>query len=290
MATVVAVLLLAVLASGVLTLLPAAGASPVPTHPTSSALRTAVTLPTSLTLGSNPIVLNSSFWGTTVSSRAPIFANESSIVLSTPARTVVWPGANSGDQYDPFTNLTWADNNTSAPTPTTEVDFVRWCRSVNCSAIFELPGEIDNATIAAEIVNYTEHTLGFRPSAYEIGNEPGFWVHWGQPWGLWGTDTGSPSAPQYAWEVNNYTKAIRAVDPNASIIGIPGIGRTLPHLSTWVSDVIKVDGPNISAIALHSYPDLSPLDHNITQFYATLSSANPQSVPVRVPPLRADIA
>ncbi|HEV2231217.1 MAG TPA: hypothetical protein VGS18_03430 [Thermoplasmata archaeon] len=249
-------------------------------------------LNTSLTISSTPIELASGFWGTTISSRVPLFANESYLVNATQDRTVVWPGANAGDQYDPFTNLTWTDGNQATLALTTEVQFINWCRTVHCNAIFEAPGEIDNPQLAAALVNYTEKTLAFHPVAWEIGNEPGFWNHWGQPWGTWTSKTTAPTSTQYAWEVWNYERAMRLADPTISIIGLPGVGKTLSgdSIAHWISQVIKVDGPNISAIAIHVYPDLSTQNDTLAQFYHTLAKSNIQSIPARVPALRSAIA
>jgi hypothetical protein len=246
---------------------------------------------TTIELNASPIELAPGFWGTTLSARAPLFSDEYHRVHATPARTVVWPGAQAGDDYDPFTNLTWNDTNNATPALTTEVEFIQWCRSIGCHAIFEAPGEINDATIGAQVLKYTELTLGFYPDAWEIGNEPGFWVHWGQAWGNWTSRTPPPNSTQYASEVWNYSQAMRAVDPAVKIIGLPGVGRTQPgdYLPSWVSNVIKLDGPFISAIAIHVFPDLSKQNDTLDQFYSTLQKSNSQSIASRVPALERDI-
>jgi hypothetical protein len=246
----------------------------------------------SLDLNASPIDLNASFWGTTISAGVSLFPNVSSVVEATPARSVVWPGANAGDDYDYQTGLLWSNNNTAVPAGTTEAEFAAWCLTTHCQPILEVPGVIDNATFAAQEVNYTVHTLGLHPAYWEIGNEPGFWVHWGQSWGNWTVAVPGPTPMQYAEEVENYTRAMRQVDPTLRLIGLPAVGRTGPGdgANIWIRDIIEVDGPNLSAVAVHIYPDLSPTLSTLTQYYSTLSRDNSQSIPYRIGNLRSEIA
>ncbi|MFZ1022782.1 MAG: hypothetical protein WAN87_01435, partial [Thermoplasmata archaeon] len=232
------------------------------------------------------------FWGTTISAGPSLFPNASSVVEATPARLVVWPGANAGDNYDYQTGLVWSNNNTAVPAGTTEAEFAAWCLETHCQPIVQVSGVIDNPAFAAEEVNYTEHTLGLHPAFWEIGNEPGFWNHWGQNWGNWTVTVPGPTPMQYAQEVQNYTLAMRQVDPTLRLIGLPAVGRTGPGdgANVWINDIIELDGPNLSALAVHIYPDLTPTLSTLPQYYSTLTRDNAQSIPSRIGKIRSEIA
>ncbi len=268
-----------------------AAASPAEKGPAIAASPSS-TLPIGLAINASAIELNSSFWGTTLSAHPSLFPNVSSIIGATPASYVVWPGANEGDDYDYQTGLIWANDNTALSANTTEAQFASWCQSTGCHAIVEVPGVTDDPGFAAQEVRYTEHTLGLHPAFWEIGNEPGFWNHWNQSWGNWTYAVPGPTAMQYAEEVRNYTQAMRAVDPTLRLIGLPAVGRTGTGQSAdaWIDDIIHLDGPNLSAVAVHIYPDLSTTLSTLPQYFATLTLGNGQSIPSRVPKLRAEIA
>ena len=51
----------------------------------------------------------------------------------------------------------------------------------------KVPAEIDNPSLAEQIVNYTEVNLSFHPAYWMIGNEPELWGHWQVPWKNWPT-------------------------------------------------------------------------------------------------------
>lgn len=245
-----------------------------------------------LSVNETGYTLSPMFWGTTVSARAQLIPNEGSLVNATPTQVVVWPGANAGDDYDPLagpngTIYTPQFTATLPPgphaPPTSEAAFVRWCDSIHCTAIFQVPGQIDNPTLAAQIVNYTLYTLHFHPAYWEIGNEPERWNYWRCPWTNWtrSTCSGYPSTVtplEYAFEVGNYTAAMRAGNSNQTIriIGLPGTGRPNgPYtLTQWVTNVTRYDGREVNAVAYHDYPAGSPSSRSATllNFYGALDS------------------
>ncbi len=296
--------------------------SPAPLSPTPQA---GGAVPVNLTINSRGINLSSLFWGTTVTPHTPIYANVSSLVEATPARVIVWPGASAGDEYDPIpTNLSISVSNPtgvvstsgsmSGPTqihtvgspPVTvnasasEAEFVQWCRSINCTAIMQVPGEVNNTTLAQQIVAYTEDVLHFKATAWEIGNEPEIWRHWNCPWQDWddacrqinlnlrGTDK-DVTPIQYAWEVNNYTQAMRVVDPNIQIIGVPVTGRNNGNWSVtaWANATVQINGPNLTGVAFHDYPAGNSGNSTLAQFYAFLAS--PAGLPARVNSIRQGV-
>ena len=217
---------------------------------------------------------------------------------------VVWPGAQSGEDYNPMngTIYTVHKNALGVKIPewgkaaTNESQFVSWCKSINCTAIFQVPGEIDNTTTAKWIVEYTEDkgqiadpafggrnvtALDFHPAYWEIGNEPELWRLYNIPWTEWkpsahsyriGNATTGPGV--YARLVQNYTSAMREVDPNIKIIGIPATGRPngMGPLENWIGAVVALDGPNISGVAYHSYPAReSPI--TLPTFYGAINGS-----------------
>ena len=264
-------------------------------------------VPVQFTEAGQGINLSSIFWGTTLSARSPIFSNESLLVNATPTQIVVWPGGSSGDGYD---YLNGSIFNSKVPgdwatTPTNESAFVQWCRSINCTAILQVPGEIDNTTIAAGMVNYTLNTLHFDPAYWEIGNEPELWTHYDTPWSRWGSHTPQRSATptEYADLVANYTRAMRSVSSAFGtpirIIGIPSTGRqdAKPYpVSAWVNATVSVNGPNLSAIAYHSYPVSSKSEWpSLENFYAAINgsagfASKNSSTPGQIDTFRSEVS
>ncbi|MCI4365806.1 MAG: hypothetical protein L3K10_07110 [Thermoplasmata archaeon] len=246
-----------------------------------------------------PYNLSSIFWGSTISPRALLLPHEADLVNATPIRTLVWPGAAAGDDYDPFYHGTagglWASNNTVTHAETNESEFVAWCRQIHCQAILQVPGEINNTTIAREIVNYTVSNvpvfingtkyqgLNFRPAYWEVGNEPGLWANWNQAWGHRSRVAQNLTPNAYAEEVRTYTIAMDQADPTYTppMIGLPGLGKgAYGGSGQWINATIDVNGPNLSGIALHVYPAAKylptgtmPAKPDLSLFYASQEGA-----------------
>jgi hypothetical protein len=215
-----------------------------------------------LTLGGISTLLSPEFWGTTLSPRAPMFPNEAALLNATPTQVIVWPGGSTGDAYNPLNNTIThtSGKNASWKTPaTSEAEFVNWCKSIRCTAIFQVPVEINNISIADQVVNYTEKTLGFHPAYWELGNEPEYWKEWNIPWTKWGAERNSNknviTPTQYGSLAHNFTVALKAIDPTIKIIGLAAAGR--PHnkipVSAWINATVAADGSLISGIAMHVY-------------------------------------
>ncbi|MGA8275926.1 MAG: hypothetical protein WB852_06505 [Thermoplasmata archaeon] len=253
-----------------------------------------------LTLGNgsgnltSPILL-----GTTVTPRAPILPNQDGLLSATPGGAVVWPGGNAGDDLNPLGNYTaGARNGTGGVTgvmytsgdkwvvpETRESAFVAWCRSISCTAIFQVPGELNDPTIARDIVAYTvnktytgpvwtnetepgnggngnprgiERTetmpgLDFRPAYWEVGNEPGLWSHWDQPWGA-RTGAVSVTPAEYGQVVESYKLAMDQANSSytANIIAPPGVGGKA-EAGGWLDDILNDTGGNLAGVGMHAY-------------------------------------
>ncbi len=107
-----------------------------------------------------------------------MFRGETNAVNATPARVLVWPGAMAGEDYDPFTE-THYDTYYGTPSHalTNESQFIQMCRAIRCTAIMQVPAEIDDPSFAEAVVNYTEVNLSYTPAYRMIVNEPELWEH-----------------------------------------------------------------------------------------------------------------
>ncbi|MCI4321917.1 MAG: hypothetical protein L3K05_06400, partial [Thermoplasmata archaeon] len=229
----------------------------------------------------------------TVNNEVRMVRGEATAVNATPARVLVWPGAMAGEDYDPFTQ-THYDTYSGQPKHalTNEDQFVQLCKATHCTAIVQVPAEIDNASFAEAVVNYTEVNLSFHPAYWMIGNEPELWSHWKEPWKVWPTQSSAgPDPVQFAHEVLAYVKAIRAVDNTTPILGLPASGCTCGSWTfpQWISGVLNVTGSKIQSVAFHEYPAgwLGTGDGSLEDFYGTIQSA--AGIPPRLVAARAAV-
>lgn len=258
---------------------------PVPGRP--MPLAGATPFNTTLTVNTSSVNLSGFFWGTTVTNEVHMLRGESDAVNATPSRVLVWPGAQAGDDYDPFTDTHYDQYNAvGTHALTNESQFVQMCRATRCLAIMQVPAEINDPAFAARVVNYTETNLSFRPAFWMIGNEPELWIHWGQPWSQWlnGGYTTGPTPTQFGQEIIAYVKAIRTIDNSTPILGLPASGCTCGSWTfpQWISAVLNVTGPLIQAVAFHEYPAgwLGTGDGSLGDFYGTLQT--PANIPIRM--------
>jgi hypothetical protein len=169
-------------------------------------------------------------------------------------------------------------------------EFIGFCEAIRCHATLAVPGEIDDPGAAAVTVRYVEQTLGFHPTYWEIGNEPVSWTHFGIPWARWtSNDDSTPTPLEYARMVQQYVIAIRSVDPAAQIIGLQS-DTGAPADSDWFTTLMQIDGPNLSAVAYHSYAGgRGTPGESLAGFFGSLSKpgAFPLSYPATVDVVRA---
>ena len=232
--------------------------------------------------------LPGSFWGTTVLATVPVNDTTTLEVNSTPAREIVWPGGYLGDQMDYLNGTIHGVGGGTREAVTNASQFVKWCQSAGCHAVFQVPGEIDSPSTAARDVQYVEQTLHFSPDLWEIGNEPALWKKFGLPWSQWANRSTSPPTPtQYAELVHQYISAMKAVDSHIPIVGLPGVGKGAFGETKWLSATVSVNGPNLSAVGIHVYPGgqgpSSAANATLQNFLGYLNGTS-ASLPVRVPP------
>jgi hypothetical protein len=181
-----------------------------------------------------------------------------------------------GESTNQVTDTAYASNGSVlAPSKSNDTNFIAFCREIHCHSIMSVPAEINNTSMDAATVAYIEDTLGFHPDYWGIGNEPQAWTHYNIPWPEWQpTDASNTTPLAYAREVQQIVLAIRSVDPNARIIGIESADGGSYNNSAWLDEVGAIDGPNLSAVAIHPYPDgTGPTDPTNASFYAGLSSS-----------------
>jgi hypothetical protein len=285
----------------VLVLLVIPGLSPTGTGPSGTPTLDLTCSPTcvastNLTVVGGGTAVPAGFWGTTASPRSSFLPSEAETLRATPTQTIVWPGGDAGDDYDPIDNWVWHAPRVAkdgggyyvhTPVLESEADFVQLCVAIQCTAIVELPAEIDNATVAGEVVNYTVHTLGFQPAFWEVGNEPGLWTHFDEPWTEWHTGDSSYASPsEYAAVVAAYIAVLQADGATGKVIGLSGGGSPLDHtpFEEWVTDVVERNGPELAGIAFHEYPvNQEPASGKATlsEFYTPIQARGPFSVPTR---------
>jgi hypothetical protein len=247
---------------------------------------TAVTITTHVSISKTVIGHDTGeFSGVDLSPTQTLGSTLTHMLKATGITYVRWPSGKLNDQYDPIQNVVHYDNGSSSVGRTNLSAFVAWCRSTHCHAILGIPGETNNSSYAAAEVSYVERVLGFHPTFWEIGNEPGLWQHYNIPWSQWGTSQQSGTSPEgYAQIVHRYLSAIHSIDPLAKVLGLPGTGLGAYDESEWVYDTVKLNGPSLAAVAIHVYPagHLSGLTGNLSQFDQSLSgkSAIDQRVPL----------
>ncbi|MCI4373664.1 MAG: hypothetical protein L3K02_08515 [Thermoplasmata archaeon] len=246
---------------------------------------------------------SSTLWGTTLSPRANLLPNEADLVNATPDRTILWPGGTAGDKLNPFNDTTvgfykkgpvWSNVTTNI------TQFAAWCRSIGCTPILQVPGEIDDPVLATQIVTcantpttglcfdpYTGTNIagwGIDPAFWEIGNEPGLWTQWKLPWSEWSeTNTLMTGPSGYAAEVEQYIQNMTLVDPQIQIVGLPGLGTGVSGLSALWVDAIYNDTAangsqaNLAGTAIHVYPGgdaNATVKPTLSQFYGALAQGN----------------
>jgi hypothetical protein len=163
-------------------------------------------------------------------------------------------------------DCTYSSSGVCRPADMNYHDFKVFCGWVHCKAILGVPAETNDPGLAAETVRYVEQTVGFRPTFWSIGNEPSGWKHFGIPFTSWDpSDSSTPTAVQYGQETVNMTNAIRSVDPKARIIGDQDA--QLGNAHSFLNNVSRLDGSNLSALAFHSYPERNgPANPTVAQF------------------------
>jgi hypothetical protein len=214
------------------------------------------TLDGALQIGAVVAYPPASFWSVGTHAVKIDNASLSAQVNQTPIEFFRYGGG--GDVTNQTTGVTYSDDGVaSAPNGGADTQFVQFCEWRHCRAIMSVPGEINDPGAAAVTVAYVEQTLGFHPQFWSIGNEPQAWTHYNIPWVDWkGTDDSLVTPQEYAVLVHRYIAAMRSVDPTIRVIGIQSELSGLAG-APWMQPLVATNGPNLSAVAYHSYPGSS---------------------------------
>lgn len=196
------------------------------------------------------------------------------LLNSSPLRTLRY--GDGSDACDPITNSFYPGNGSVGTSCPFNVGALKaYCTSVNpeCSTLYQLPAEINDSGIDAQIVAWLLTHVGYRPAYFAFGNEPSLWTHYGIPWSQWrSSDNSTPTPLAYAVDVRNGIAAVRAVDPAAQFVGIEAAG---PHAGQWFTTLMEVVGPEIAAVAYHLYPAMpGPYEPTVEQLYSELEGPN----------------
>ncbi len=234
------------------------------------------------------------FWGINLEPTRPFNVSDAHALATTPVTYIRYPGGVTADEMNYTSGIITNATGVASHAATPPGNFTKSCEAIRCHAIFDLPAEIARPATAAYYVSYVEHTLGFTPSYWEIGNTPSAWNHYDQPWSTWATAPKSKvTIPEYTSLLLNFTAAVRAVDPTTPIIA-PAIGQGtsngIPTCSTWCGPVVASDGANLSGVPVHSYvADLVPADTSLPSYFSRLTTSL-YALPTVVPTYRAIIA
>jgi Fibronectin type III domain len=213
-----------------------------------------------------------SFFGSSTNWNEPFTSTDAKYLSE--ANVTMWryPGGSNGDDFNFSTNEqpttgTVAQNSISS--------FVSLCETYGCHAMLQLPLEPDNPGIVAQDVNYIVNTLHFEPYVWELGNEPGYWDNYGQPWADWATSPTSTCSPScFGALLPAMVAAVRQYS-NAPISGIGGVGagNGPGGAYAYYEAVAAAVGPSIQYISLHSYNGGN--NHtSVSSFYSAASANN----------------
>jgi hypothetical protein len=239
------------------------------------------TLSESLTVENSSTGNLSSFWGVGVDAGTPL-ASAASEVQGTPITWYEYPAGKLADSFNMTNGQIWI-NGYPEWEGSNESMFVHWCESISCHAILAVPGEINDSANAAYEVWFTEQVLHFHPAYWQVGNEPAGWEHLNIPWKSWLVNDSSSASPgQYAAVVHSYVGAMLAVDPTLQILGLPGVGAGSASDVPWINATVRLNGPNITGVAIHDYPaESGPSNATVAKFLAQLTNTA-SSVALRV--------
>ncbi len=233
-----------------------------------------------------PIPLPS--WGVNVAANHVFNLSDANLLTSTPARFLRFPGGDVTEWMNWTSGVLTEPDGIVTLATTSLASFVTACEAIQCRAILEVPAEIDEPATAAYYVAYAEHTLGFTPAYWEIGNEPSTWTHFGQPWSQWGTPGVGVTPTKYAVVVQQYIIAIRHVDPTTPILGLAAGEQGDP--AAWIPPLLALDGQALAGVSVHAYPAVpTPVLVTPVQYFASLTYGQ-FALPTVVPGYQSIIA
>ena len=196
----------------------------------------------------------SSYWGVNVAAAQPFSSTDAAAVQKTPVTYLRYPGGILGEELNYTSGVLTSNSGSHSKVAASVSQFVSSCRYMHCSAIMQLPAEINQPKTAAFYAKYVVHTLAFQPAYWEIGNAVPGWKHFGVPWSKWGSVTGPQVTPSaFATLVKNYIAAVKAVDPAAKFVALGIAMGSSNYGKTWIETLVSVDGKQLAGVSVHSY-------------------------------------
>ncbi len=194
------------------------------------------------------------FWATDPGGSANVATSvQAALLNATPIKTLRY-GDNWVDQSNWSDNCYYNDNNVCSTPQASPTSFATLCQWVRDECVLGVPAESNRASTVTALLHWFAKETSWTPDCWSIGNEPQDWTHFNIPWTSWSSeDASTPTAAQFATVAANLTGAIRHIYPGACIVGIENndnVARSAP----WTSAVLAA-APNVSAVAIHSYPD-----------------------------------
>lgn len=226
------------------------------------------------------------FWGMNIASDHSAGSNVAATLLETPTKVLVYPAGNLTERTDISTNTIYSPGSKIHAAVTVQ-DFASYCKSISCTAIVELPMEIDNTTITADEAEYVVNTAGLRPAYFAYGNEPTGWRCFGISWAELAAghpcNTGGTTASAFATETASAIQAVASAlgskAPPAMCLN-EGTGGGWQNDTPWLSALQSnvIDNSSCAAYALHVKPAHSQTaTPTLANFYASLTG--PQALP-----------
>jgi hypothetical protein len=175
------------------------------------------------------------------------------LLNQTPIKTLRY-----GDAWVDETNWTTGcfhdDASSCSPATGSPASFATLCQWLSDECVLGLPAETNNVSTATALIHWLATQTSWQPTCWAVGNEPQDWTHFNIPWSEWsGSDRSYATARQFAQVAVNLTGAIREISPGVCVVGIES-NDNVRSTASWTSAVVSAD-PNVSAVAIHSYPD-----------------------------------
>lgn len=144
-------------------------------------------------------------------------------------------------------------------------EFVAYARSIGAEPLLQLPvlrapdGGTASSATAVEMIQYANHTRNYGLRFFSIGNEPDMYVEAGErPDGF--------DAIQACETFAEYAQAVRAVVPDAVIVGPDLAWKFYDGVNDWLSPFLRECADHVDIVAVHRYPFESHLATDAAAF------------------------
>jgi hypothetical protein len=176
-----------------------------------------------------------------------------SLLNATPIKSLRY-GALWSDETNWSTGCFYQGDSQCTPAEALPVTFGTLCRWQHDLCVLGVPAEPNNPSVDTQLIHWYATQTSWTPTCWAVGNEPEDWSHFNIPWTQW-SDRSSPPPPpaQFAHDSANITAAIRHIYPSACVVGLENNDQ-VRLAGPWTAAVVAAD-PNVSAVAIHSYPD-----------------------------------